>query len=98
MGTMNLTAPQTVDQFADALVALARLPVHYGSHILWEMATKYPELKVLKLHSTMCGDRMVIRWQGDPFWLYEIELRPVKPEQLEGEDSLFMERRTHGTP
>lgn len=79
--------------FAQAMAAVASEPLHYGGHILWEMATKHPEMKVLKLHTTAYGDRMVMRWSGDPHHLYEIELRPVKPEELEGEDSSFMLRK-----
>lgn len=81
------------EEIVRAMLRVGSIPEHYGSHILWEMATKHPEMTVLKIHTTGYGDRMVMKWSGDPYWLYEIELRPVKRSELEGEESAYMERK-----
>jgi hypothetical protein len=84
----------SLKQLFAAMAAVASIPQHFGSHILYAIASKHSEMEILALHTTGYGDRMVLKWTGDPNWLYEIELRPVRPEQLESKtESLLMERR-----
>lgn len=78
--------------FTDALVAWTGLKPNYAGYVLSEMA-KRPELTVLKFHTTAVGDRMVLRLKDDPNWLYEVEIRAWRPEELEPESSTSCFRR-----
>jgi hypothetical protein len=78
-----------LEVFTKALVAWAGLQPNYVGHVLSKMAER-PELTVLKFHTTAVGDRMVLRYSEDPNWLYEVEIRAWRPEELEPESSTFM--------
>jgi hypothetical protein len=78
-----------VEEFIKAIARIASIPMNYAGYVLSKLGDN-PELTVLKFHTTAVGDRMVLRLKDDPNWLYEVEIRAWKPEELESESSTFM--------
>ena len=85
------TIGDLIKDIAQGAARIAAIPLHYGSKILFDMA-KTPGIKLHGLHTTLHGDRMVIEWEGDPNWLYEVEIRPVKREEIDWEHSCLLRK------
>ena len=88
-GLMRST--EIVGVLMEAVVAVAKSHPHYGAFLLGEMAEKHGQLEILRLHTTGTGDRMVVRYAGDPHHVYELLLTPFLPDELA--DDQFMSRR-----
>ena len=57
---------------------------HYGSMLLFRMS-KIEGVTLEALHGTAHGDRMVVKFDRDPNHVYELVLRPFKPDELAGD-------------
>jgi hypothetical protein len=87
----NGSALDFLRDVAGAQARIAQIPLHYGSKILFDMA-KAPGIKLHGLHTTLRGDRMVIEWDGDPNWVYEVDIHPVKREEIDWENSCLLRK------
>ena len=72
-----------MDTIAKGMAAVARIPLHYGAKILHDMTRDRKDLKVHTIHTLANGDRMVVEWDQDPNWVYEVVIYPLKREEID---------------